>query len=178
MIELKYFGLEDIPQLVNWIDSPEFLLQWAGTSLRYPLDYQQLESYVKNANHAHSNIFAYKVIHSDTGKIIGHISLGNVNRENGNARMCRVLIGDQSMKGKGIGSMIIKEVLKIAFNELNLHKVSLAVFDFNQTAIRLYEKMGFTKEGYIREACKIGNDFWNYYEMSILDREWKEKNSL
>jgi RimJ/RimL family protein N-acetyltransferase len=174
MIELQLFGREDIPQLMEWVgDSQPFLLQWSGLSMKHPLTVDQLQRYCDNANSADSDVFAYKVIHLDSGKPIGHISLGSINRENGTARMCRVLIGESMMHGKGIGLLMVKEIVRIAFEQLKLHKVSLAVFDFNVAAIKLYEKAGFTTEGVIREACRIGEDYWSYYEMSILDREWR-----
>ena len=169
MIVLKYFVETDIPQLMGWIDNPEFLLQWAGMSMKYPLNTEQLKQYINMANDEHSDVLAYKAVHCESGRTIGHISLGNINRENGTARMCRVLIGDNSMHGKGMGQQMVDEVLKIAFSKLNLHKVSLAVFDFNLPAFKLYEKIGFKTEGFIREACKIGDNYWSYFEMSILD---------
>jgi len=174
MIKLEYFGREDIPQLMEWVgESPQFLLQWSGLSMKHPLTVDQLERYSVIANSADSDVLAFKVIDLESGKPIGHISLGSINRENGTARMCRVLIGDRTMKGKGLGLYMVKELLNIAFEQVKLHKVSLAVFDFNLSAIKLYEKAGFTSEGFIREACRIGEDYWSYYEMSILDREWR-----
>jgi RimJ/RimL family protein N-acetyltransferase len=175
LIELKHFDLEDIPQLMGWIDSPEYLLQWSGLSMKYPLNVEQLEHYVKNANNEHADVLAFKAVELESGKTIGHISLSNINRDNGTARMCRVLIGERSIQGQGIGQLMVTEILKIAFEQLKLHKVSLAVFDFNIAAIKLYEKIGFTREGFIREACKIGDDYWSYYEMSILEREWQAR---
>jgi RimJ/RimL family protein N-acetyltransferase len=172
MIELKHFTEEDIPQLISWIDSPEFLLQWSGTGFTYPLTDQQLIKYLKEANKEGSKIHAFKVITLESSKVIGHISLGSINMHNRNARMCRVLIGDDEMKGKGLAPLMVNKLLNIAFVEFKLHKVSLAVYDFNTPALKLYQKMGFRTEGLIREASRIGNDYWSYYEMSILAREW------
>jgi len=173
LIDLHYFTNNDIPQLMAWTDTPEFLFQWAGSSLKYPLTAEELEQYVNKANHKNSDVLIYKVVHIETGKSVGHISLGNINRENGTARMCRVLIGDPTMQGKGIGKEMVKKLLTIAFDQLKLHKVSLAVFDFNESAFHLYQKMGFVTEGIIREAYKVGRGYWSYYEMGILDREWE-----
>lgn len=107
-----------------------------------------------------------------------YISLGTINRKNGTARMCRVLIGDKSLQGKGIGRLMVLALLKIAFEQLNLHKVSLAVYDFNEAAVNLYKKIGFKTEGFIREASKVGNDHWSYFEMSMLNREWQALNNV
>jgi RimJ/RimL family protein N-acetyltransferase len=72
---------------------------------------------------------------------------------------------------------MIKEILKIAFDELQLHRVSLGVFDFNFSAIACYEKAGFIKEGLLRDSRKNGDEYWSLWEMSILENEWlKTKN--
>ncbi len=174
MIELKYFERCDFKQLINWVDSPEFLLQWGGPGFNYPLNDIQLEKYIENANHENSETMVYKVFDHATGQAIGHISLSRIDRKNSSARIGKVLVGDKKTRGKGIGQKMIKEILKIAFNELHLHRVSLGVFDFNVSAISCYEKAGFVKEGLHRDSRKIGSEYWSLWEMSILENEWLE----
>lgn len=177
MIELKYFEHTDFKQLINWIDSPSFLLQWSGPAFEYPLDEAQLEKYIENANHENAETLVFKVMDSKTGKTIGHISLGRIDRKNKSARVGKVLVGDHSTRGKGVGQQMIKEILKVAFDDLQLHRVSLGVFDFNVSAIACYEKAGFIKEGLLRDSSKNGEEYWNLWEMSILEDEWlKTKN--
>jgi RimJ/RimL family protein N-acetyltransferase len=172
MIELEYFERPDFNQLIRWIDSPEFLLQWGGPQFDYPLNESQLEKYIENANRDTSDTLVYKVIHKETGNVIGHISLGKIDMKNKSARIGKVLVGEKNLRGQGIGSLMVKELLKIAFEELKLHRVSLGVFDFNESAIACYEKVGFKKEGLLRDCRKIGNDYWSLWEMSILEQEW------
>lgn len=178
MIELKPFERADFNKLINWIDSPEFLLQWGGPNFAFPLDADQLEAYLKNANTGDSNVLIYSVIDKDTETVIGHISLGKIDRENKSARVGKVLVGDKNVRGKGIGKQMMTEILKVAFDELQLHRVSLGVFDFNSSAIACYEKAGFIKEGLLRDSRKIGEEYWSLWEMSILEKEWsKGKNN-
>lgn len=178
MIELKYFQRSDFKQLIDWSHSPAFLLQWSGSSFNYPLDGQQLEKYIENANNENSEIFVYKVVDLELAETIGHISLGKIDRKNRSARIGRVLIGDKRARGKGIGQQMIKEILKLAFNDLHLHRVSLGVFDFNTSAIACYEKVGFTKEGLLRDTIKNEDEYWSLWEMSILEDEWRKENEL
>src|SRR4051794_10511917 len=121
MVVLKYFERSDFKQLINWIDSPAFLLQWGGPGFDYPLNDAQLEKYIENANNENAETMVYKVIDSET---IGHISLGKIDRKNKSARVGKVLVGNKNTRGKGIGQQMIKEILKIAFGELQLHRVS------------------------------------------------------
>ena len=176
MIELKYFERTDFKQLINWIDSPAFLLQWSGPAFKYPLTEHQLEKYIENANNDQAETFVYKVIDQDSGKVIGHISLGRIDRENKSARIGKVLVGDQNVRGKGFGQQMMKDVLRMAFDELGLHRVTLGVFDFNKSAVACYEKIGFKKEGLLRDSSKHGNEYWSQWEMSILENEWMGNN--
>ncbi len=79
------------------------------------------------------------------------------------------------MRGKGIGQNMMRAVLEIAFGNLKLHRVSLGVFEFNESAIATYEKVGFTLEGTLRDARKIEDEYWNLCEMSVLAHEWEQK---
>ncbi|MFJ7755445.1 GNAT family N-acetyltransferase [Peribacillus muralis] len=176
MIELQYFERSNIEQLINWIPSPEFTLQWGGPAFQFPLTSEQLEKYLEEANKEVSDTYIYKVIDQESQKVIGHISLGRVDRVHKSARVGKVLVGSSEVRGKGIGSEMMKAVLTIAFEELKLHKVTLGVFDFNASAIRCYENAGFVREGFLRDARKNGDEYWNLIEMGILENEWREIN--
>lgn len=91
----------------------------------------------------------YKVINKETSSVISHISLGKIDRKNKSARVGKVLVGDKNIREKGIGQLMMSEILKISFDQLNLHRVSLGVFDFNTSAIACYEKVGFKKRDYL-----------------------------
>lgn len=173
MIRLEYFGRGDFVQLMEWIDSPELLLQWGGPGFDYPLDEQQLKKYLTNSNNENAEKLIYKVIDTETGEVIGHISLGAIDRKNRSARIGKVLIGDKNKRGKGFGKLMMREVLRIAFEDLKLHRVSLGVFDFNQSAIATYEKVGFVREGLLRDSRKIGDTYWSLIEMSMLEDEYR-----
>ncbi len=170
LIKLEPFKRSDFKQLINWIDSEGFLIQWSGNAFTYPLNDQQLEQYIES-----TNTLAFKVIDEETKEVIGHISLGQIDNINKSARIGKVLVGDTKMRGRSIGKHMMKAVLHIAFDELKLHRVTLGVYDFNTSAISCYEKIGFVKEGLLRESKKVGETYWNLWEMSMLEYEWGDK---
>ncbi|OTZ62925.1 GNAT family N-acetyltransferase [Bacillus thuringiensis serovar kyushuensis] len=169
VIKLKTFKKSDFKQLINWINSEEFLIQWSGNAFTFPLDEQQLEKYIESAN-----TLAFKVVDEETSDVIGHISLGQIDNINKSARIRKVLVGNTKMRGRSIGKHMMKAVLHIAFDELKLHRVTLGVYDFNTSAISCYEKIGFVKEGLLRESKRVGETYWNLWEMSMLEYEWKK----
>lgn len=97
MIELQYFERFHFNQLINWIDTPEFLLQWGGPNFTFPLNEQQLEKYVEKANTDNSDILIYSILNKETRNVIGHISLGQIDRKNQSANIGKVLVGDTSV---------------------------------------------------------------------------------
>ncbi|BFH69862.1 GNAT family N-acetyltransferase [Paenibacillus dendritiformis] len=179
MIALQYFEPSDFQQLISWSGDEAFLLQWAGPEFKYPLTEDQLLEYIKGANDVErSHRLIYKAIETETNQTVGHISIGRIERYNRSARIGKVLIGNKSSRGKGYGTQIMQQALRIGFEELQLHRISLGVFDFNESARRCYEKLGFVQEGVTRDARRYQDSYWSLVEMSILEDEWGNTKSL
>ncbi|MCP4180833.1 MAG: GNAT family N-acetyltransferase [bacterium] len=174
-IYLKEFTKDDYDALISWIESPKFLLQWGGEIFRYPLTIEQLEHY---NNESHQNFPVYKIYSAfeiKTNNHIGHIELNNIDMTNKSAKICRVLIGDKNTIGKGYGKEIVQAIIKIGFENLKLHRIDLNVFNFNISAVKCYESVGFIREGIAREARLMDSEYCNIFQMSILETEYKDK---
>lgn len=172
-IELKPFERDDFSRLIDWVKTPEFLLQWAGPVFHFPLDESQLDTYLKESLEVPPTRKIYKVLNTSDRTVIGHIELNGIDLRNKLATVCRVLVGEPSLRKKGVGLQMLRKVLEIGFDRFGLHRIDLVVFYFNHAAIQCYEKAGFRKEGHLREARKIGDDYWSLYQMSILEDEWR-----
>jgi RimJ/RimL family protein N-acetyltransferase len=68
-------------------------------------------------------------------------------------------------------------LLKICFEELELHRVDLGVFEFNKAAICCYQHCGFRIEGTSRESFVIEDEYYSVHNLSILDREYAKMQS-
>lgn len=177
MIRLVHFQQPDFDQLIHWIHDEEILTNWSGNLFRFPLSAESLEWYIKDTNVILvSDAFVFKAI-DDAGKTVGHISLGGISWKNRSARITRVLIGNTAERGKGCCQGMIKAALKIAFEELNLHRVSLGVYQNNIPALKCYEKSGFITEGIHRDLLWYKDAWWSMIEMSILEKEWRTLNA-
>ena len=115
-------------------------------------------------------IFAIKLL--DESRTIGDIGLYGLDWVNGNAWV-GISIGDPACRGKGFGTEAMRLILAYAFNVLNLHRVTLDVFEFNPRAIRSYEKCGFKAEGVEKELIFKEDMRWNVLNMGILRNEWE-----
>ncbi|HEX8460204.1 MAG TPA: GNAT family protein [Segetibacter sp.] len=175
MIRLEYFSREDFKQLIEWMNSEHLITNWAGSLFRYPLTEESLDWYIEDTNNPeNSDAFIYKAIDTKTGETVGHISIGSVSQKNRAARISRVLVGNTAHRGRGYCTGMINGILKIGFEELKLHRISLGVYDFNHAAIRCYEKCGFVKEGVMRDVLRYEDSkYWSLIEMGILEDEWR-----
>ncbi len=99
--------------------------------------------------------------------MIGVVRLWRVSDRNKSA-MLTIFIGGRGNWGRGFGTDALRVLLRQAFGPMNLHRVELNVFDFNERAIRSYEKVGFVREGSRREALSRRGIFHDIVVMGIL----------
>lgn len=114
-------------------------------------------------------------IHSEEDKLIGFIAIWDIRWNNGEC-FVSIGIGDPAYRSKGYGSEALNLMLSFCFRQLNLHRVSLIVFDFNERAQRAYSKCGFVYEGRIRGAMERDGQRWSWLVMGILRPEWEERS--
>ena len=121
---------EDKQAIIHWTNSKEadFLQQWAGDTLPYPLTIEALN--------ALSHCFRIEA----EGSFIGMIQ--QIRVEGSNVHIGRFLI-NPSLTGKGLGTEAIQLFITMLFEDKNVHSISLNVFDDNPVAKGLYTKLGF-----------------------------------
>ena len=107
-------------------------------------------------------------------RLIGFVGLDGIRWTHGDT-FVGIGIGDPEYRGNGYGTDAMRVILRYAFTELNLHRVSLDVFEYNPRAIRSYEKAGFVVEGRQRQALNRDGRRWDVIYMGILREEWERQ---
>ena len=174
MIRLEKFEKADFTRLISWISTEAILKNWSGDLFRFPLTQESLDWYIEDTNEPGiSDAFVYKAVETTSGDVVGHISLGGLSYKNSSARISRVFVDTVNHGGKGICQQMIKAVLKIGFEALNLHRVSLGVYDDIPQAINCYKKSGFKTEGINRDIVMHNGKWRSMIEMAMLEDEWR-----
>jgi diamine N-acetyltransferase len=88
---------------------------------------------------------------------------------------CGLFIGPRKYRNRGYGRDTLLTLLRYGFQTLNLNRVQLRVMEYNRRAIHLYEKIGFVREGTMREAHFYQGRYWEIHLYSILRREWEAR---
>ena len=119
-------------------------------------------------------LFAIRTLEGD--KLVGYIGLDGDAFPHGEL-FVGIAIGEREDWGKGYGTDAMKVILRYAFQELNLRRVSLDTFEYNPRAIRSYEKAGFVHEGKARGYLNREGQRWDLIFMGILREEWLAKDT-
>ena len=116
--------------IVKWTNEKgkDFLEQWAGKSLDFPLT----ESQIDDLKDIYS-IFC-------ENEFVGIIQ--KIRKENDNIHIGRFLINPE-LTGKGLGKRALIEFINLIFQDEDVNSITLNVFDYNAGAKKLYEKVGF-----------------------------------
>lgn len=177
VITLRAFTRDDIPQLLRWVDQGglDFFVRWAGTAFDYPLTQAQLEAHVAETQGPEPARRVFAAVDAATGEVVGHAELSRIDRKNRSASISRLLVGEPSARGRGIGREIVTRLLDVAFAELSLHRVDLYVLELHVAALNMYKALGFKTEGHLVEARRAGDRYWNAYYMAMLKDEWLDR---
>lgn len=79
-----------------------------------------------------------------------------------------------ALTGQGYGTEAIKIVLRFVFEQLSLNRLQLEVFSHNLRGIEAYEKVGFVKEGTLRQSLFYNDTYSDEIIMAILKSDYRE----
>jgi len=153
---------------LSWLNDEEVTKGLASGV--FPSTLEDLKKYIHSTTSTRNTIM-FAICDKQNDLHIGNIKLDNFDWVN---RTCELglLLGDRSYWGKGIGTQVVELTLRYAFVQLNIRKVLLAVYANNPAAIRLYEKIGFQKEGCLREHIFYKGEYIDKYFMGIFSHQF------
>lgn len=160
---------EDAHTWTRWYEDSDFARLFDARPA-YPRSLSRMTSFVEDLMRP-TDSYPFAVRLYDSDEMIGFADLDEVSWTNRYAWIA-IGIGDPAYRGLGYGREAMTLLIDCAFRELNLHRLQLTVFSYNTPAIRLYERLGFTREGVHREALLRDGERYDMYLYGLLAREW------
>jgi RimJ/RimL family protein N-acetyltransferase len=111
--------------------------------------------------------------HTDD-RLVGFVRLDHIEWNNG-ASQVTLGIGDPNDRGHGYGAEALKLILRYAFAELNLHRVTADTLEYNERALRFLERAAFIVEVCRRQAVHRDGKRWDVIKLGMLREEWAAK---
>ena len=165
----------DADLFARWSRDAEYL-RLEDSGVARPPSLKQIKEDIQTwLEHDKPSEYAFVIRTLADNHAIGTIGLDGIRWSNGDA-FVGIGIGDRDYWGRGYGTDAMRAILRFAFMELNLRRVSLDVFEYNPRAIRSYEKAGFKHEGRLRQALNRDGRRWDMLFMGILREEWEGQN--
>ncbi len=158
MLGLRPYKKEDAQTILSWTKDERAFYKWsAGVMGDYPITQKEF-AFV-------DSLMAFTAFEDD--KTVGFFTLRNPGEKTEELRIGFVILNPE-MRGHGKGKEMIKLALKYAFEVYGAKKVSLGVFENNESAYRCYKAAGF--EDVVLDETEIYhvlNEDWKCKEMTI-----------
>lgn len=160
---------KDIEKWAGWFHNAEYqrMLESGPSMLWSP---KQIKEWIEKDN-ANFTLFGIRTLTEDA--LIGFVDLSGFDWVARHAWVA-IGVGDPGYWGRGYGTDAMRMLLRYAFHVLNLNRVNLTVFEYNQRAYQSYIKCGFREEGRGRQVLYRFEKRWDIIHMGILREEWEK----
>jgi RimJ/RimL family protein N-acetyltransferase len=172
LVRLRPYEKSDIDDLMKWVNDEE-VTQYLGSHMTPPLSRSVEEAFLEMAM-TRSETYKVFAIETMAGEFAGGVDLRLIDQIDKRAEV-GIVIGVRDFWGRGYGTEAMRLMLRFAFGRLNLNRVSLRVFDYNQRAIKSYEKCGFLREGVLRQDRYYDGKYHDTIVMGVLREEFEAR---
>ena len=132
--------------------------------------YEKLEKKIEEEK----NLIHFMIRAKEDDRLIGKAVVQWIEWTNSNGWI-RLGIGAAEDRGKGYGTQVLRMLLRFAFAEINLFRVSAMVPEYNIGGIALLQKFGFAQEVCRRSALERDGRRWDLYVYGLLNEEWQNR---
>jgi len=169
LVNLRAMEMADLERNARWINDREVT---RFLSLRYEMSLAAEEAWMRErVTQPVSWQNPSFAIETKDGRHIGNVNLFNVAAEDRKAEL-GIMIGEKDCWSKGYGSDAVRTLVRFAFDEMNLNRVQLHTYAYNERAIAAYRKAGFVEEGRMRAFHYTEGAYHDAILMSVLREEF------
>ncbi len=159
----------DAPVLRNLKNNKEAAFWLGGIHHLYTIE--EIEKWIDFHNNNKEEILLV-IEDQEAGRLIGHVGLYKIDQIAKKTEL-GILIADDNSRGKGFGTLITSTMVKFAFEELNMHKVTVEVLLGNIPSMKMFKKCGFNIEGCLRDDVYKNGQYYDVLCMSVYNNSEK-----
>jgi RimJ/RimL family protein N-acetyltransferase len=168
-IRLREYRKEDIPKRLTYINDPE-LQKCMVSDIPYPMTLHEEEKWFESLS-ALGDTYKFAIETLEESTFIGGCSINDVDWKNSVATI-GIFIGDKEYWAKGYGTDAMETLISFIFLQMNINKIRLTCYSFNERAIKSYEKCGFKVEGVLKQEMFKDGKYHDKIAMGMLREEF------
>ncbi|MEL7625283.1 MAG: GNAT family protein [Anaerolineaceae bacterium] len=171
-LRLRASEREDIPLFLKWVNDPEITEFLEQVTVFNRMQEETWFERVSSGPRAELPL-VIEILQPDGENWlpIGNLSFMNIHPVNKSAEI-GIMIGEKQYWNQGYGTEAMRRMCQYGFEDLNLHRIFLRVYEDNNRGKAAYRKVGFVHEGTMREARYHRGRYWNVDFMSIIKTDW------
>ncbi len=174
-VRLATLTRDDLPAMLPWYRDVVFARLFDSHPAAQPTLESLARLYDEESKSPTTFLFGIRLLEGDA--LIGLLELDGIQWNNGTCWL-GIGIGGREHRGRGYGSEAAALALDFAFRELNLHHVTASVFAYNDVSRRMFEGLGFTLEGRLREHLHRDGRRHEMLLYGILRPEWEGRQAV
>lgn len=175
-VRLRAMEKGDLPAFVSWFNDPEVR---RNLRIIQPLSLGQEEKwYADMLTHpVEEHPLCIEVKQGEEWVFVGNLGFMHIDQCDRSAEI-RISIGEKQFWNQGYGTEAMRLIVGHGFENLNLNRIYLHVFETKPRGKRSYEKVGFCVDGRLRQARFLEGKYVDVFIMSILKSEWKVEEKI
>ncbi|MFW6120546.1 MAG: GNAT family N-acetyltransferase [Petrotogales bacterium] len=169
LVRLRAYRKEDMDEAYNLVNDLE-VRGFLNPGIPYPLKREEEDKFYENLSSS-KDTYSFAIERIEDKRYIGGCGVNEVNWKNSNC--CVGIFLGKPYWSYGYGTEAMQILVDFIFKEMNIHKIFLCVYSFNERAIKSYEKLGFKVEGRLREHIFRFGKYHDEIIMGILRSEYQ-----
>jgi len=167
---LRWISEDDIDSLYEIFSNSHVMRYWCSEPLPDREAAADLQREIAGGNE-NETMFKWGLALRDSNTVIGTTTLFNLNLDNGRAELGYAM--SHAHWGKGYMNEALNALVSHAFEVMDLRRLEADVDPRNAASIRVLEKLGFQREGFLRERWHVNGEIQDAFFYGLLRREWR-----
>ena len=171
-VKLRPLADADVPALFAVFSDEQVMRYWSTPPMRDIAEAQALFDEIRTS-FLQRSLFQWGVARVEDDRVVGTCTLFNLDKRNRRAEIGYALARD--CWGQGLMREALGALIDYAFGPLDLTRLEADVDPRNGPSIRIVERLGFVREGLLRERWHVGGEVQDSVILGLLRREWEER---
>jgi RimJ/RimL family protein N-acetyltransferase len=171
-LSLRWLTGSDVDALYTVFSDPEVMRYWSWLPWTERGQAVELLESIEEG-FRNQTLFQCGIARREDDRVIGTCSLYNFDLGNRRAEIGYIL--GRAYWGKGYATEALTALIEYVFQTFSLHRIEADVDPRNAASIRLLERLGFQREGYLRERWLVGGETQDALFYGLLRREWESR---
>lgn len=169
-LRLRPLGPGDVPALLSIFGDPEVCRYWSSPPLSGIAEAEALYASIERGFETRT-LFQWGTELCETKEIVGTCTLASVSEQHRRAEVGFAL--GRAHWRKGYATEALVALLGHAFSDLALHRLEADVDPRNRASMRVLERLGFERDGYLRERYHVAGEITDGVLLGLLRPRWE-----